>query len=249
MKVTFLGTGEACDPAHPNISVLVDDGNDLHLLDCGFTTPLLFMQQCKDGNRLQSIWISHFHGDHFFGLPQLILGLHHMGRTSPLTILSGTMPKNKVEQVLELSYPGFRAKLSYPLQYIKVPVGSQLEHAGLLWQAAPTLHAQEPFGLSIRYQNKKLYYSGDGKPTPQSKQLMLDCDLVIHEAYTLTDTLPGHYSIEECIELWTTLKLPRLALVHLAAKTRKDFKSITKLLRKTDNTIIFIPTENDSIIL
>lgn len=249
MKVTFLGTGEACDSNHPNTSILVEEGTNQYLLDCGFTGASPFLRQCRDKNQLTTIWISHFHGDHFFGLPQLILGLHQMGRNAPLTILAGSPARGTIERVIELAYPGFSVKLGYPLHFETVPQDTPIEQGSLLWQAAPTIHSREPFGLCLQHRNKKLYYSGDGKATSEARHLMQGCNLVIHEAYSLTDSLPTHGSIAECIQLSTELKIPQLALIHLATETRHDLQAITKILKKTAANNIFIPTENDSITL
>ncbi len=243
MRITFLGTGEACDPVRANTSVLIENDNTLHLLDCGFTAVQRFMSQAPQDKPLESVWISHFHGDHFFGLPQLILYLHQQGRTSPLTILSGTNGKDKVEQCMELAYAGLLDKLSYPLVYLTVPCHSTIEHSNLHWQAAPVIHSKEPFGLLVANGSKRLYYSGDGKPTDEAKELMKGCDLVIHEAYTLTDTLPTHCSIEECITLAEQLKLKQLELIHLSAKTLRECNRITAHMNKHGLSRIFLAGE------
>ncbi len=249
MEITFLGTGEACDYRHPNTSILIDDGENCHLLDCGFTTPHIFGRHCRDINRLKTVWLSHFHGDHFFGLPLLILGLHQMGREEPLTILAGTMARDTVEQIIELAYPGFLEKLRYPLHYQTVAVDTPIEHSKLFWQAAPTIHSNKSFGLHLRHEDKKLYYSGDGKATPESIRLMNNCDLIIHEAFSLTDMLPGHGSVEECIALATTIHYKKFALVHLAQETRVSLRSAEMLLEKAPIKNISIAKDGESIIL
>jgi len=247
MNITFLGTGEACDPARANTSILIEKGNSLHLLDCGFTTVQRFMSQAPQGKPLDSLWLSHFHGDHFFGLPQLILHLHQQGRTSPLTILSGANAKDKVEQCTEMAYAGLLDKLSYPLAYLTVPCNSTIEHGGLCWQAAPVIHSKEPFGLLVHNGSKRLYYSGDGKPTDEARQLMEGCDLVIHEAYTLTDILPTHCSVEECTQLMDQSNFKQLALVHLSAKTAGEIETISKRLQQKDINNIIIAEQGKTI--
>jgi len=249
MKVTFLGTGEACDPSHPNTSILIDDGSSQHLLDCGFTAALPFLRQCRDKNSLAGIWLSHFHGDHFFGLPQLILGLHQMGRSRPLTILAGTLARNKTEHLIDMAYPHILNSLQFPLHYLEVPVDSPLEHGKLLWQAAPTAHSQDPFGVRLQSLDKRLYYSGDGKASPEARRLMHRCDLVIHEAFSLNDSLHGHGSITDCIHLAAELKIPEMALVHLSFETRRNSEAISALLKNGGASTIFVPEENDRISL
>lgn len=249
MKITFLGTGEACDPRHPNTSILVDTGADLHLLDCGFSTTQFVMSKYQHKNRLKSVWLSHFHGDHFFGLPQLLLFLHQIQRDEPLTILSGILAKDKVEQTLELSYPSIFPKLCFPLLYKKVDQNGPTEHANLLWQATPTTHSQHSFGLRIEHQKKKLYYSGDGKATQDARKLMSDCDLVIHEAFSLNNSLEYHGSIEECVKLASTLDLNQLALIHMATETRLAQQEIETLIGNNSSQQVFIAQDGATIVL
>jgi ribonuclease Z len=64
------------------------------MLDCGFSSTHGSLARSAI-NRLDSVWISHFHGDHFGGIPQLILHLHMLKRTEPLFILSGANGKEK----------------------------------------------------------------------------------------------------------------------------------------------------------
>ena len=77
VEVTFLGVGEAFDEKLTNTSVLVkvEEGcsNVRLLMDCGFTVPSQFWREGLHVDALDAVWISHFHGDHFFGVPALLV--------------------------------------------------------------------------------------------------------------------------------------------------------------------------------
>ena len=79
MQVQFIGVGEAFDERYANTSVLVTvpgpDGPTHVLLDCGFTAAAAYYRHANVGAALDAVWVSHFHGDHFLGLPLLLLGL------------------------------------------------------------------------------------------------------------------------------------------------------------------------------
>ena len=66
---------------------------------------------------------------------------------------------------------------------------------GSLWQTAYNEHSQPCLALRLELQDKAVFYSGDGRPTPATQSLAQGCDLIIHEAYTVKDTTPGHGSI------------------------------------------------------
>lgn len=110
---SFWGVGEACDPERFNTSLLVLSGSKNHyiLLDCGFTTPHRYFADCSEPNQLDALWISHFHGDNFFGVPLLLLRFWEMGRTRPLLSVGPPGLAEKVAQAVDLAYPCFVAPL------------------------------------------------------------------------------------------------------------------------------------------
>ena len=87
MNVFFVGVGEACDAKHGNTSIHVQTVNDTCLLcDCGFSAAHSYFAFCDDPDQLDMVWNSHFHGDHFFGMPLLLLRFWEMKRSKPLVI-------------------------------------------------------------------------------------------------------------------------------------------------------------------
>lgn len=231
MKLTFLGTGEACDPKRANTSLLLESDSDYHLLDCGFTVPHAFFRHCRDPEQLKTLWISHFHGDHFFGVPLLLLRLWEMGRRGPLQIISAVPAEKKVRAALELAYPNFQERLRFPLYF------TQLKAAGSAWpcrqldyRVAATVHSQPAFALKITKGKKSFYYSGDGRATEEGERLMQGCDLIVHEAFTLEDRMENHGSIASCLTLLEKSGCTNMSLVHLARETREEEEALTKIL-------------------
>ena len=91
MRVIFAGVGEAFDENLGNTTVLVTTGSGKRkrqiLLDCGFTGAHAFWKASQDPMDLDAIWVSHFHGDHFFGVPLVLLRFWEQGRTKALTLV------------------------------------------------------------------------------------------------------------------------------------------------------------------
>ncbi|MCD7931499.1 MAG: ribonuclease Z [Tannerellaceae bacterium] len=86
-EVNILGCGSALPTTKHNLSSQVlNINNHLYMVDCGEGTQLQLRRLRLNFNRLQHIFISHLHGDHFFGLPGLISTFSLLGRTSALTI-------------------------------------------------------------------------------------------------------------------------------------------------------------------
>ncbi len=246
MNITFLGVGEACDPTCFNTSVLVvfsgQANNHYILLDCGFTTPHRYFAIQNDADALDAVWISHFHGDHFFGIPLLLLRFWEMNRTRPLVICGQKGTADKVLAALDLAYPGFATRLQYPLVFEELEPGRSLETAGAVWQCAENEHSQRCLSLRLDKGGKSLFYSGDGRPTGNSERLAQDCDFMIHESYRVEGQTPNHGSVTGCLELACKASVKYLALVHLAHFERAQYKNkVRELLENTEGLHCFLP--------
>lgn len=86
-KVTILGSGSAMPTTlHNPPSQLVELNDKLFMIDCGEGTQLQMRKFKARMSKLHSVFISHLHGDHIFGLPGLLSTLSMLGRTSDLNI-------------------------------------------------------------------------------------------------------------------------------------------------------------------
>jgi ribonuclease Z len=87
MKLTILGS---CS-AYPTIkrfttSQILENNGKSYLIDCGEGTQIQLRKNKIKFNTIEHIFISHLHGDHYFGLPGLILTFNLLGREKPLKI-------------------------------------------------------------------------------------------------------------------------------------------------------------------
>lgn len=86
-QVTILGCGSAIPTTmHHPPSQLVDMNEKLFMIDCGEGTQLQMRKFKTHMSKLHSLFISHLHGDHIFGLPGLLSTLSMLGRTGDLHI-------------------------------------------------------------------------------------------------------------------------------------------------------------------
>jgi len=222
MKIHFLGVGEACDPDFPNTSILVDTSSGQALLDCGFTVPHRYFALHDDPEKLDILWISHFHADHFFGVPLLLLRFWEMGRKKPLTIVGQPGTKQKISAAMELAFPTLYDRFNYTINYIEIKPDTKIKENDMSFSTAVNDHSAPCLAVRLDYEDKSLFYSGDGRPTEASLKLATDCNLVIHEAYRANGDTPGHGSITGCIDFAVQAKAQNLALVHIQRQERKD---------------------------
>lgn len=86
-RVTILGSGSAMPTTlHNPPAQLVELNDKLFMIDCGEGTQLQMRRFKARMGKLHSVFISHLHGDHIFGLPGLLSTLSLLGRTSDLNI-------------------------------------------------------------------------------------------------------------------------------------------------------------------
>ena len=232
MRICFLGVGEAFDEHYPNTSLLVsfpDPDGDAHvLLDCGFTAPAAYYRHAPDDARacsaLDAVWISHFHGDHFLGLPLLLLRFWEEGRTRPLTIVGQAGVEDKIWAAFDLAYPGFRPRLNFLVRFLEAAPGEVIHAARARWSFALGDHSVVTPCLAVRLDRggQSVVYSGDGRPTPATAKLAQGVDLLVHEAYGLEPDTPGHGGVPGCLELARDVRARNLALVHVNRRVRRE---------------------------
>ena len=254
IEVIFLGVGEAFDEKFPNTSVLIRHVEGAYsatvLLDCGSTAPPEFWKQELNVDELDGIWISHFHGDHFFGLPALLVRLWEEGRKKVLTFLGQEGIESFTRRSLDLAYPGFYEKIGSPIRFIEIEPGEKIEEFGLSFQSAENRHSQRDLAVKIEVQGKSIYYSGDGKPTAESKELAKDSQLIIHEAFHMDREMPGHGTVTGAIDMAKLCRAQTLALVHIQREIRERVKDgIQKIAGSGELLTIMVPEPGDRITL
>jgi ribonuclease Z len=254
IEVVFLGVGEAFDEALPNTSILIRfyPGNSqvTVLLDCGFTAPPRFWKEEPEPDSLDAIWISHLHGDHALGLPPLLVRAWEEGRRKPLLILGQKGIGSFTRQAVDLAYPGFYEKLAFPIRFAEIEPGGNVELLGLTFSTAETSHSQRNLALRIDAEAQSIYYSGDGKPTPESTLLAQGCHLIIHEAFHMETELPAHGTVTGSVDMAKRSGTSNLALVHIQRKARAQVIENLERLRDLAGSVrLMVPEPGDRITL
>ena len=254
MQVTFVGVGEAFDETLGNTSLLVSFETAgikrQMLLDCGFTAAHAFWRHSPDPLELDAVWVSHFHGDHFFGLPLLLLRFWEQGRERPLVIIGQPALEDKVTAALDLAYPRFRSKLGFEIDFLEVSPGKDLHVLDLRWSFAENGHSSPCLALRLDHDQGSVFYSGDGGPTDGSKALGADCDLIVHEAFGIEELQSGHGSVDLCIDFALEQKARALALVHMNRDVRRSRASeVRQRLARLTPLEAFLPEPGDHFLI
>jgi ribonuclease Z len=105
LSIIFLGTGGSWPTVKRNVSsIAIKRGGEIILFDCGEGTQRQFQKSNLSYMQISKIFITHFHGDHFLGLPGLFQTMQLNDRDKPLHIYG---PKNIIELVFKLLSLGY----------------------------------------------------------------------------------------------------------------------------------------------
>jgi ribonuclease Z len=153
--VTILGNNSAL-PAHGRhpTSQVVTFHDRRYLVDCGEGTQMQMSLYKIRRSRINHIFISHLHGDHYFGLMGLINSYGLQNRTRPLTIFAPA----PLEKILQLQLDCAHTELPYDLRFIPLESGKEgiiLEEEDLVVEAFPTDHRIPCFGFLFREAHRK----------------------------------------------------------------------------------------------
>ena len=105
MQIVFLGTSGSWPTPKRNVSAIaVKRGPEVILFDCGEGTQRQFMASPLSFMQVNRIFVTHFHGDHFLGLPGLFQSMNFFGREAPLDVYGPAGCVDLVRQILSLGH-------------------------------------------------------------------------------------------------------------------------------------------------
>ncbi|MCC4767739.1 ribonuclease Z [Methanosarcina sp. DH1] len=146
LRITFLGTGGSLPTRNRNPSaVMVNREGELILFDCGEGTQQQMMRAKTGMMNLSSIFVSHFHADHFLGIPGLIQTMSFMGRKDPLLIYGPEGTREFTELFKALGY----FNLKYEVQGIQLKPGDVVEREQYVIRALKTEHSISSLGYAL----------------------------------------------------------------------------------------------------
>ena len=110
MQIVFLGTSGSWPTPKRNVSAIaIKRGPEVLLFDCGEGTQRQFMLSKLSFMQVARVFLTHFHGDHFLGLPGMVQSMSMNGREAPLEVYGPQGIERLVQELLSLGYftPGF----------------------------------------------------------------------------------------------------------------------------------------------
>lgn len=149
MKLTFLGTSAGKPTKERNVTALaleLDQDNKWYLFDCGEATQHQILKTSLSVGKLCTIFITHLHGDHYYGLPGLLSSKTLDKALSPLKVYGPKGIKRFIECVMETS----EEHLGYKLEIIEIEANVILSFDKFSLQVLPLVHSVESYAYLIQ---------------------------------------------------------------------------------------------------
>lgn len=128
-EVTILGSSSATPVYNRNPTAQLLNCNDkFYLIDCGEGTQQQLIRYGFKANKIDYIFISHLHGDHYFGLIGLLSSMHLNGRIKPMHIFAPAA----MAEILELQFRHSETVIRYPIEF----VATQTDTPGQIFENA-----------------------------------------------------------------------------------------------------------------
>jgi ribonuclease BN (tRNA processing enzyme) len=219
VRLTFLGSGDAFSGGGRfQACLLLEGGDEPVLLDCGATTLTALKRAGIDPASIGFVALSHLHGDHFAGLPWLILDGQFSKRTKPLEVAGPITTGERVERTFEALYPGAaEADRVFPTNFVDLAERTPWELGPARITAFEVAHSSgaPSFALRVEYAGKVIAYSGDTEWTDVLIEVTKDTDLLVCECNFFEKKGPGHMDYRTLVDKCSQLGSDRIVLPHM----------------------------------
>lgn len=231
IQVFFLGTGDAFSAGgRHQAAFLIRHPKNVLLLDCGATILASLKRHRLSAEPIDAVLLSHFHGDHFAGLPFLFLEYVYIEpRRRPLKIIGPAGVEERVYNIYEAMYGDSAAEpLPFALEFIEALSRKRLFLDGMEIRAFPVPHQEQPMSLAfeILLDGRKIFYSGDTGWTEELVEHARDADLFLCECSFFETRMDVHLDYPRIAKNLKRFKAKRIVLTHLGREVLRRLGEI-----------------------
>ena len=197
MELRVLGCGDAFGSGGRfNTCFHVETPEARFLIDCGTSALIAMRRFGVDPNGIEIVFLTHLHGDHFGGLPFLILDAQFVSRrATPLTIVGPQGLRERLTDLMEAMFPGSsKIERRFSVHLIEFEPLAPMELNGVVVTPFPVSHPSgaPAYALRVSSGGKVLCYTGDTEWVDALIPAAKGADLLIAEAYTAERPIRFH---------------------------------------------------------
>jgi ribonuclease BN (tRNA processing enzyme) len=222
MQLQFVGCGDAFGSGGRFNTCFHLVGRNINaLIDCGASSLVGMNRLAINRNEVDTILLTHFHADHFHGLPFFILEANYvLKRQRPLTIAGPPSLKTRYAALMENAFPGTGAmEWSFPITLREFDIGRRNDVGAIRVTPFHVVHDERAgpcLGLRIEAEGKVLAFSGDSQWTDSLIEVGRNADLFICEAYTRDKPIATHMALSLLEKHLDQIRPKRLILTHMS---------------------------------
>jgi ribonuclease BN (tRNA processing enzyme) len=223
VEIRFLGTGDAFGSGgrlHASTFVRAAGGN--LLVDCGPSALAALRRDALDPNAVDAVLLTHLHGDHFGGVPFLLMDAHYAtGRTRPLVIAGPAGVEAAVARALDVLFPGSGGLVPrFPVSYVEWRDREAVVAGPARVTPFPVAHSTSTpcYGVRVEAGGRVLAFSGDTEWTDALIELSSGADLFVCECSGYESAPPHHLDYLTLERHRPALTCRRLLLTHMGAE-------------------------------
>jgi ribonuclease BN (tRNA processing enzyme) len=221
MQLRFVGCGDALGSGGRSNTCFHVTGSHVNfLIDCGASSLPALKRQGIARDDIDLILITHFHGDHFGGLPFLLLDAQFTRRTRPLTIAGPEGIEMRLTQMMEALFENSsKTKPRFDLSVVALRPEQTRTFGAVTVTPFPVVHGESggPFlAYRIEAEGRVIAYSADTEWTETLIPAARHADLFIAEAYYYDKIVKNHLSLTTLEAHLPEINAKRLILTHMS---------------------------------
>jgi ribonuclease BN (tRNA processing enzyme) len=220
MRLTIVGSGDAFGSGgRANTCFWLETAKSTVVIDFGASSLPALKARKLDPNAIDAIVLSHLHGDHFGGLPFLLLDYQFLARReAPLVIAGPPGTRARLDAAVEVFFPkAGGTKWRFPWSVQEIAVGVESIVLGHMLLTAEVVHQSGAPSTALRLSDdeKTFAYSGDTEWTDALLPIAAGADLFMCECYAYAGKMTGHLSWEILRPRLSDFNAKKIMLTHM----------------------------------
>jgi ribonuclease BN (tRNA processing enzyme) len=219
MRLTIIGCGDAFGAGgRLQTSFHVRAGGSTVLIDCGTSTLIGMRRLGLDPAEIDAVFVSHLHGDHFGGLPWLLIDAEFViKRDRPLPVFGPRGIEARFLTLAETVYPGIAGNGKFKFDFVEYEERTPREVAGIAVTPFEVHHPSgaPPYALRFALEGKVLAFTGDTGWVDALYDVARGADLFITECFQYDVVMPIHLDYKAIDANYAKLGAKRVLLTHM----------------------------------
>ena len=226
LELTFIGTGNAFAPGGLCWNGFL--ANRRFLFEAPPQALMSLHHVAVDPNAIEVVVLSHHHGDHFLGLPSLLLYWKYQGRSTPVTIVGPPDTARLAREIGETVYPGL-FEGEFAIDWRELRGGESVTLGDLTLEPVEVEHDDRlslSLGFRARLDGRDFAYTGDSRRCDAVLDLARSSEVLVSECASRADPIPIHMNLLDDIPEVHAAMSPtaRLILTHVTPEVQPDLQ-------------------------